>query len=118
MDGRIGHATTSYSANYSQPSYATPHVSNFSAPYETVDVHNSAPHLHGHSRISENSIGSHVSSPRNVTYNVFPAQLQNFDDISLPKEPKNLGGNSIQIGSLRKILRIFGTNAMLFYMNY
>ena len=33
MDGRIGHATTSYSASYSQPSYATPHVSNFSALY-------------------------------------------------------------------------------------
>jgi hypothetical protein len=32
MDGRIGHAT-SYSASYSQPSYATPHVNNFSAPY-------------------------------------------------------------------------------------
>ena len=29
MDGRIGHATTSYSASYSQPSYATHHVSNF-----------------------------------------------------------------------------------------
>ena len=49
MDGRIGHATTSYSASYSQPSYATPHFSNFAAPYATVDVHNSAPHLHGHS---------------------------------------------------------------------
>ena len=29
MDGRIGHATTSYSASYSQPSYATPHENNF-----------------------------------------------------------------------------------------
>ena len=29
MDGRIGHATTSYSASYSQPSYATPHVTIF-----------------------------------------------------------------------------------------
>ena len=26
MDERIGHATTSYSANYPQPSYATHHV--------------------------------------------------------------------------------------------
>ena len=49
MDGRIGHATTRYSVSYSQPSYATPHVSNFSALYTTVDAHNSAPHLHGHS---------------------------------------------------------------------
>ena len=51
MDGKIGHATTSYSASYSQPSYATLHVSNFSAPYATVDVHNSPQHLH--SRISD-----------------------------------------------------------------
>ena len=29
VDRGIGHATTSYSANYPQPSYATPHVSNF-----------------------------------------------------------------------------------------
>jgi hypothetical protein len=62
MDGRIGHATTSYSASYSQPSYSTPHVNNFSAPYATVDVHNSAPYLHGHSRISENFTGTHVPS--------------------------------------------------------
>ena len=60
MNERIGHATTSYSASYSQPSYATPHVSNFSAPCTTVDVHNSAPHLHGHSRISENFPGVHM----------------------------------------------------------
>ena len=74
-----------------------------------LDRDNSASHLHANSRISENSIGSHVSSPSIVAYNVFPAQLQNFGDISW--------GNSIQIGSLRKILRLFRTNAMLFYMN-
>ena len=49
MNERIGHATTSYSASYSQPSYATPHDNNFSAPYTTVDVHNSAFDLPGHS---------------------------------------------------------------------
>ena len=54
MDRRIGHTATSYSASYSQTSYATPHVSNFSAPYTTIDAHSSALHLHGHSRISEN----------------------------------------------------------------
>ena len=52
MNERIGHASTGYSASYSQPSYATPHVSNFSAPYTTIDALNSAPHLHGHSGIS------------------------------------------------------------------
>ena len=54
MDGRIRHATTSYSASYSQPSYATPYDNSFSAPYTTVDVHNSASHLSGHSRINVN----------------------------------------------------------------
>ena len=54
MDGRIVHSTTSYSASYSQPSYATPHVSNFSAPYTTVDAHNSASHLPGYSRMNVN----------------------------------------------------------------
>ena len=49
MDERIGHATNGYSASYSQPSYATPHVSNLSAPCTIVDAHNSALHLHGHS---------------------------------------------------------------------
>ena len=33
MDMTIGYATTSYLANYSQPSYATPHVTNYFAPY-------------------------------------------------------------------------------------
>ena len=47
MNERIGHATNGYLASYSQPSYATPHVSNFSAPYTTIDVHNSASHCRG-----------------------------------------------------------------------
>ena len=49
MNERIGHATNGYLASYSQPSYATPHVSNFSAPYTTIDDHNSASHLPGYS---------------------------------------------------------------------
>ena len=57
MNERIGHATSGYSASYSQSSYATPHVSNFSAPYTTVDVHNSASHLSGHSRLNVNFTG-------------------------------------------------------------
>jgi hypothetical protein len=32
VDRGIGHATTSYSANYHQPSYATPHIANCNAP--------------------------------------------------------------------------------------
>src|SRR4051812_13482007 len=57
MNERIGHATTSYSASYSQSLYATPHDNNFSAPYTTVDVHNSASDLPGHSRINVNFTG-------------------------------------------------------------
>ena len=49
MNERIDHAATSYSASYSQPSYATPHVSNYSAPYTTIDDHNSTSHLPGYS---------------------------------------------------------------------
>ena len=47
VDRGIGHATTSYSTNYPQTSYATPHATSFLAPYATVDVHNSAPPLNG-----------------------------------------------------------------------
>ena len=63
VDTGIGHATTSYPANYPQTSYATPHATNFLAPYATVDIHNSAPHLHGHGRISETSAGAQMPSP-------------------------------------------------------
>ena len=75
VDRGIGHATTSYSANYPQTSYATPHATNFLAPYATVDVHNSAPHLHGHGRISETSTGAQMPSPTTVAYHVPPTQL-------------------------------------------
>ena len=92
VDRGIGHVTTSYSANYPQTSYATPNATNFLAPYAIVDVHNSAPHLHGHGRISETSAGAQMPSPTTVAYHVTPTQLQNFGNISLPKESKNIGG--------------------------
>ena len=76
MDGRIGHATTSYSASYSQPSYATPHVSNSSAPYTTVDAHNLASHLSGHSRINVNFTGAVV--PNIVEDEVVVAALKSL----------------------------------------
>ena len=63
IDREIGRATTSSLANYPQLSYDTPYVTNFSAPYATSEIHNSAPHLqNGYSRISGNSIGAHVPS--------------------------------------------------------
>ena len=100
MDGRIGHVTTSYSASYSQPSYATPHVSNFSVPYATVDIHNSAPHLHGHSRISEKFTGACMHSANIVAYYSPPTKFQTFRNtqVSMPKESKSIGGNHIQTG--------------------
>ena len=92
VDRGIGHTTTSYSVNYPQTSYATPNPTDFLAPYATVDVHNLAPHLHGHGRISETSAGAQMPSPTTVAYHVPPTQLQNFGNISLPKESKSIGG--------------------------
>ena len=66
VDRGIGYATTSYSANYHQPSYATPHATNLSAPYATVDTHNSASHLHGYSQISDQFIGAYMPSSKVV----------------------------------------------------
>ena len=69
VDRGIGRATNSYLANYSQPSYATPYDTNFSAPYATGYIHNSATHLHnGYSRISGNSIEAQVPSSSAVAY--------------------------------------------------
>jgi hypothetical protein len=77
MDREIGHATTSYLANYHQPSYATYHANNFSPPYATRDIHNSDPHHHnGYSRIDGNSIGDNVVSlSTTIAYSTSPAQL-------------------------------------------
>ena len=85
VDRGIGHVGTSYSANYPQPSYATPYASNVSPPYALVDNHNSASHLHGHSRISDKFTGAYMPSSNIVAYNVSSTQLQNFGNTSLPK---------------------------------
>ena len=83
VDRGIDHATTRYSANYPQTSYATPHATNFSAPYAIVDIRDSASHLH-----------AHVSLLSNVAYHVAPAQLQNFGNTPLPKASHSIGGQS------------------------
>jgi hypothetical protein len=46
MDCVTCYGTSSYLANYSESSYVTPYVTNFSAPYATSDIHYSATHLH------------------------------------------------------------------------
>ena len=76
MNERIGHATSGYSASYSQPSYAIPHVSNSSAPYTTVDAHNSASHLPDYSRMNVNFTGAVV--PNIVEDEVVVAALKSL----------------------------------------
>ena len=67
MDRRIGQANTCYLANYPQPSYATSHVTNFSAPYATGDIHNLALHLHnGYTRISGDPTGTYDTYPKKL----------------------------------------------------
>jgi hypothetical protein len=88
MDNAADYGTTSYLANYSEPSYVTPYVTNFSAPYVTSDIHNSTAHLHStYGRISENSIEDDVPSSNTVACGTSPKQLQNFGNthVSLPK---------------------------------
>ena len=76
MNERIGHATSGYLDSYSQPSYATTHVSNSSAPYTTVDAHNSASHLPGYSRMNVNFTGAVV--PNIVEDEVVVAALKSL----------------------------------------
>ena len=95
------------STSYSQPSYTTPHVSNFSAPYTTVDAHNSAPHLHGHSRISEKFPGVHMPSSNIVAYDASSTQLHNFGNTSLTKESESIAEQSLPeaiVAALKKSL--------------
>ena len=59
---------------------------NFSAPYATGDIHNSAPHLqNGYIRISGDLVGA---------YDTYPKQLQSFGNTSVPKEIKTTRGQS------------------------
>ena len=63
MDREIGHATTSYLANYLQPSYHAPYATNVSSSCATGEIHNLAPHSRSdHGWISENLTGTHISS--------------------------------------------------------
>jgi hypothetical protein len=69
MDREIGHGTASYSANYPQPSYVTPYVTNFSALHATGYIHNLATYLYNcYSRIIGNSIEAHVPSSSTIAY--------------------------------------------------
>jgi hypothetical protein len=76
MDSTTRYGTSSYLTNYSEPSYVTPYVTNFLAPYATSDIHNSATHLHtACSRISENLIGAHVALSDTIACDTPPKQL-------------------------------------------
>jgi hypothetical protein len=97
MDSTTCYGTSSYLANYSEPSYVTPYVTNFSASYATSDIHNSATHLHtACRRIRENLIGAHVALSDTVACDTPPKQLQNFGNtqLSLPKNNERFEGRS------------------------
>jgi hypothetical protein len=88
-----------YPANYSQPSYATAHVTNFSAPYADVNSHNSASYLtYDHSRMHEISASMHMPSSTSVAYDLPHAHLGSFGSthVSLPKQSESHGGNPRQ----------------------
>src|ERR1041385_1404851 len=79
MDREIGHATTSYLANYPQPTYATSYVTNVSSSCATGEIHNSAPHFHSdHGRINENLTGAHVPSCTNAAYGLDSFKKKTF----------------------------------------
>jgi hypothetical protein len=93
MDSATCYSTTSYLANYSEPSYVTPYVTNFSVPYATLDIHNLATHLHNnYSRISQNSIEAHVPSFNTIACDTPPTQFHNFSStqVSLPKKYREI----------------------------
>ena len=77
-----------YHPGYSQPTYTSPHDINYSAPYATSDIHNSAPYLHnGYSRISGDSTGAS---------DTYPEQLHSLGNTSVPREVKITSGQSNQ----------------------
>ena len=93
MDREIGHATTSYLANYPQPSYHAPYATNVSSSCATGEIHNSAPHFHSdHGRSSENLTGTHMSSSTNVACGLdsfmeqLAAEIEKANDIYLRLE--------------------------------
>jgi hypothetical protein len=95
MDRTIDHVNTSCLSNYSQPSHAIPYVTNFSVPYASGDIHNSATHLHnGYSRIYENSVQDHMSSSNTVACHTSRTKVQNFGNtqVSLPKNNERSEG--------------------------
>jgi hypothetical protein len=97
MDSAAGYGTTSYLANCFEPSYITPYVTNFSAPYASPDNLNSAIHLNNaYSRISKNSIGAHVPLCNTIACDTPSKQLHNFGNtqVSLPKNIERSEGRS------------------------
>jgi hypothetical protein len=100
MDKGVGY-TTSYLAGYSQPSYTTPHATNWSAPYVTSDIHN-LDYLYGHGRISGHLYG-------HMTYGATHTQLQNFCN-TMPKDSESVWGEShkratIHLKSFEEIMK-------------
>ena len=72
MNREIGHITTSYLDNYSQPSYAAPYATNCSIPCAT--------------NVFSASTAADGASPR----------MQTFGNMSMPEETKSIGGILLQ----------------------
>ena len=77
MDEGIGHASTSYLAGYSQPTYTSPHEINYSTPYATGGFYESA-YLHGRGRLYGDSTGVQVSAQVIAANSTSHSPLQNF----------------------------------------
>ena len=89
MGERIGLASTSCLAGYSQPVYTAPYLTTESATYAIGDIFNSA-YLQGDGRISEDLVRAHTPNYDTMAYNTSPAQLQDFGN-PWPKEIKSAG---------------------------
>jgi hypothetical protein len=84
MNERLGQFNSSYLANYSQYSYAIPHIvekeetPTCSAPYASPSFHNSVSYVNnGHSRINENSSSIHTP-PYTTVAHTFPTILATY----------------------------------------
>jgi hypothetical protein len=108
VNERFVHASFSYLANFSQPSYASQEVTKLedtltkSAPYANADYHNSALYVTtlNSSWINENSASAHVPSLNNAAYKSSPTQLQSSGSthVPLPKRSKSIIEQWVDVG--------------------
>ena len=108
VNERFVHASFSYLANFSQPSYASQEVTKLedtstnSAPYANANYHNSSLYVTtlNSSRINENSSSAHVPSLNNAASKSSPTQLQSSGSthVPLPKRSKSIIEQWVDVG--------------------